>query len=352
MSLLTPLGLLGLLGVIVLIIIYIIKPNYQSKFISSTFIWKLSLKYKKKKVPLSKLRNILLFICQVLILTAAAFILTQPIIDDSMGAENGDTIIIIDASASMQAKTHEQTRLERAVTQALADAKEALDKGNKVTVIVAADEASFLLQQVGGDQATLVYDAFATLSESPETLFTYGTPDIDGAMSLAEQITSYTDKATVTLYTDTVYMNQGNVNVYDVKDMSEWNAAILDVRATIVENYYRIEIDVACYGADARVAVNCEIFDVNDTGTSMVIEKDAYCSDDAITTLVFAFATEDMTPAEIELIDENISVFAYEHIYVHLEVLDSLEHDNSFYLYGGKKPTLKVQYYSALPNNF
>ena len=66
MSLLTPLGLLGLLGVIVLIIIYIIKPNYQSKFISSTFIWKLSLKYKKKKVPLSKLRNILLFICQLL----------------------------------------------------------------------------------------------------------------------------------------------------------------------------------------------------------------------------------------------------------------------------------------------
>ena len=49
MSLLVPLGLLGLLGIIALIIIYIIKPNYQNKFISSTFIWKLSLKYKKKK---------------------------------------------------------------------------------------------------------------------------------------------------------------------------------------------------------------------------------------------------------------------------------------------------------------
>ena len=49
MTLLTPLGLIGLLGVVALIIIYIIKPNHQQKFISSTHIWKLSLKYKKKK---------------------------------------------------------------------------------------------------------------------------------------------------------------------------------------------------------------------------------------------------------------------------------------------------------------
>ena len=46
MTLLTPLGLLGLIGIIVLIIIYIIKPNYQQKFISSTYVWKLSLKYR------------------------------------------------------------------------------------------------------------------------------------------------------------------------------------------------------------------------------------------------------------------------------------------------------------------
>ena len=39
MSWLTPLGFLGLIGLIVLIIIYLIKPNYQNKIISSTFIW-------------------------------------------------------------------------------------------------------------------------------------------------------------------------------------------------------------------------------------------------------------------------------------------------------------------------
>ena len=53
MTLLTPLGLIGLLGVVALIIIYIIKPNFQQKFISSTYVWKLSLKYRKKKIPAS-----------------------------------------------------------------------------------------------------------------------------------------------------------------------------------------------------------------------------------------------------------------------------------------------------------
>ena len=38
-----------LIGLLILLLIYILKPNYQKKFISSTLIWKLSLKYKKKK---------------------------------------------------------------------------------------------------------------------------------------------------------------------------------------------------------------------------------------------------------------------------------------------------------------
>ena len=61
MSWLTPLGFLGLISIIALIIIYIIKPNYQNKQISSTFIWKLSLKYRKNKIPINKLRNIIIF---------------------------------------------------------------------------------------------------------------------------------------------------------------------------------------------------------------------------------------------------------------------------------------------------
>ena len=46
--LIPPLILLGLVGILILIIIYIIKPNYQQKAVSSTFIWR---HITKKYVP-------------------------------------------------------------------------------------------------------------------------------------------------------------------------------------------------------------------------------------------------------------------------------------------------------------
>ena len=92
MSWLTPLGFLGLIGLIILILIYIIKPNYQQKVISTTFVWRLSLKYRKKRIPVSKLRNILLFICQVLIITLMAMILAQPFIKEEQEQQAEATI--------------------------------------------------------------------------------------------------------------------------------------------------------------------------------------------------------------------------------------------------------------------
>ena len=118
MSWLTPLlGILGVVGLIVLIIIYIIKPNYQNKIISSTFVWKLSLKYKKNKIPLNKLRSILLFLCQVLIIATAALILAQPFIASDK-VESQRKVLIIDASVSMLSETGAGNRFEKAVDEA------------------------------------------------------------------------------------------------------------------------------------------------------------------------------------------------------------------------------------------
>jgi signal transduction histidine kinase len=94
MSWLTPLGFLGFIGLIILIIIYIIKPNYQNKIISSTFIWKLSLKFRKKRIPINKLNNILIFLCQLLILTICSALLAQPVLaQEKIGDENEKIIV-------------------------------------------------------------------------------------------------------------------------------------------------------------------------------------------------------------------------------------------------------------------
>ena len=90
MKLLIPLGLLGLLGLVLLFLIYILKPNYQQKAVSSTYIWKLSLKYKKKRVPVSRLRHLLILLCQVFILCGAAFVLSNPVIVHGDGSVRKD----------------------------------------------------------------------------------------------------------------------------------------------------------------------------------------------------------------------------------------------------------------------
>lgn len=352
MSWLTPLGFLGLIGLIVLIIIYIIKPNYQQKVISSIFVWKLSLKYRKKKLPLNKLRNVLLFLCQVAVITATACILAQPFIQVDNSKSADDVILIIDASASMQAESNAKTRLDRAVDAAMSDAIEALNADKQVTVILASEKPTFLVQQAGKAKESLVIDALEKLQKEPQTLFTYGSADVKGAIELAEQITMYSKQAKVTLYTDTNYLNAGNVAVRNMAQETEWNAAILDVRAILVEGHYRVEVDVASYGADNRIIVECEIANFNDEEKPRVFEKEVYCSGDEITTLVIGHVSEDMTESEIEQIDVQLDITTFDNISATISVYDALEYDNDFCLYGGNKPVLKVLYYSTMPNAY
>ena len=147
MKLLTPLGLLGLIAIAILIIIYIIRPNYQQKFISSTYVWKLSLKYKKKRIPTSKLRNILLIVSQILILAGSSAILAQPNLVKEKPLDATEVIAIIDSSASMRTSVGGETRFERAVNGVKDLAENVLTNDGIVTVILAGDKPEFLAQR-------------------------------------------------------------------------------------------------------------------------------------------------------------------------------------------------------------
>lgn len=360
MSLLTPLGLLGLAGLIALLIIYIIKPNYQNKVISSTFVWNLSLKYRKKKIPINKLRNIILIICQILIITISAFMLAQPFIPEEEIDKSSEKVIIIDASASMLSSSAGESRLERAVYRALDDAEKALESNNqKVSVILATDKPRFLVQEAGPDQAETVYDALNSIIDpsSEELMYTYAEPDIDASIKLAEEITAFAPDVEVLLYTDTTYTDKGKVNVVNVSETTDWNAAILDVRAELVENWYVFEFDIATYGMDSDVMVYIDIIGANGdgegTGSNINIATTARCFSGQTTTVVLANYDENAEDANPEnKPDEIVQIYSYESINVRIEESDSLSIDNVYYLYGGMKPELKVQYYSSRPNNF
>lgn len=352
MNLLTPLGLLGLLGLIVLLLIYIIKPNYQNKIISSTFIWKLSLKYKKKKIPVNTLRHIITLICQVLAITAASFILTQPFIqaEDKGGNE---AVVIIDGSASMLTEAGGVTRFERAVQKARADIDKLLDDGKRVSVILADDEAGFIAQSVDLNGKPALSAELDALMETVPCSLTV--PDIDGAMKLAENVTAYVKNASVTLYSDTHYVQEGKVTVERIADLNEWNAAILDVRATLVDNYYRFEIDVASYGKDSDLKLYCTFNGVNSDDSTVEQVAIARCTADQVRTVVFytdIYEDKNGAMSSADDIDEILSIYSYDSLHVSLSEDDSFSYDDNFFLYGGSKPELNIQYYSAMPNNF
>ena len=341
MSFLLPLGFLGLLGLAILILIYIIKPNYQQKLISSTFVWKLSLKYQKKRVPISKFRNLLILICQILILTLCAFLLAKPAVKHDVAGSSAEKIIIIDASASMLASYNQETRFERAVFEAKSLAESTLDKGGEVTLILADDSADFIVERIGADKKLEVSTAFDDLLKGEGTC-TYGSADIDGAIVLAESITVTNPLAEVLLFTGKKYLNSGGVTVVDVARPEEWNVAIHNVRATMDEGYYTYAVDIACYGMDKQVQVNCYI-EIDEYTDPVQMGKVVKLNDDIIHTIEFKTGAADN-------VKDRVSEFTS--VRISVQENDSFQEDNSFVLYGGMKPTLKIQYYSAKPNTF
>jgi hypothetical protein len=341
MTWLTPLGFLGLIGLVVLILIYIIKPNYQQKFISSTYVWKKSLKYKKKKMPINRLQDILLFLCQVLIITGMASILAQPFIMADKEQEYKEHVVIIDASASMLSTTEQGTRFERAVSEVRTLAEQVMEEEGKMTVILAGEKASYVVQDAGAEFKTELFAALEALSNTPaEEICTYGEGDLEGAIKLAEEITSETKDVQVLLYTDTQYIDSGRVTVKQINDEREWNAAILDVRAIVVENYYRFEVDVACYGnKDADINIAFDIYGVNESNATISLDVKARCKAGQTETLVFGNYSADEPD---ETITEDVEVFAYNYAVARVDELDTYDLDNTFYLYGGAKQMLKI----------
>ena len=347
MTWLAPIGLLGLISLIILIIIYIIKPNYQMKMVSSTYIWHLSLKYKKRRLPINKLNNILIFLCQLLILTICSTLLAGPVIAHEKVGDENERIIIIDASASMRV-TNGYTRFDRAVEEAKTLAADTLDKGGVVSVILADQHPDFLVQRMGKDaedDINLAFDALLMDSNS----CTYGSADLEGSIALAEEVLAYNYEAQIHLFTATQYIEDNGVFVHNVATDDEWNAAVLGCTAEINhDNHYEISVDIGCYGATETINVYCQIMGANiiggksDQAFKNEFVKPVYLNPAEEETTI-TFTSDDFGGAHLS---------SFNSVYVFIDVPDSFSADDYFYLYGGTRPTIRIQYASSVPNNY
>ena len=343
MTWLAPIGFLGLIGIILLIVIYIIKPNYEKKMVSSTYVWNLSLKYRKRRLPISRLNNILTFLCQFLILTICGLLLAQPVIQYEKTGDENERIIIIDASASMRVSDGAYTRFERAVQEAKLLTEQTFEQGGVVSVILADGDPQFLVQRNGSSQADEVLAALDALTEDTGKC-TFSSADVNAAVGLTEEVLRYNPDAQVFFYTGTTYLEKNGINVVDVSKDNEWNAAILNCNAELnEENHYEITIDVGCYKYDGNIDVYCEIYGANGAGKklSLPTRSEYFDPTEEEKTVIF---TEDDFGGEY--------LYSFDYIEVYVAVEDSFIDDNSFFIYGGTKPTIRVQYASSLPNNY
>lgn len=401
-------GLLGLLSIVALIIIYIIKPNYQQKFVSSTFAWKLCLKYRKRKISSSKWRNLLIIICQILVLTACALILARPIIEANQPETYDEKIVIIEASANMLATDgvlnrqddEDGTRFKRAVSMVydLVDEMYEEDEESKVTIILAGRKAEILSYETGTDSfgdkqyAQIIHagadarnSVLSRLRELDNDDCTFGLADIDGAMTLAEQVLADNPKSDVLFYSATEYINKGFVDVKyeDVRLDTEWNAAILSGTAELNDNYvYTFSLDVALYNADAPVEIVLEVYGANaeyDENYSLRPGLDVVYTLPQVTisnngTYTFVLNTFDQSENDKENDWRKIGgdplypedggtydgIYSFRSVRAYINrvgekegtIGDSLYYDDDFYFYDGQKPVIKVQYASDDPNPF
>jgi len=268
--------------------------------------------------------------------------LAKPSILEERVDYKAESIVIIDASASMMVTENGESRFDRAVSQATDFAENVMDNDGVISIIVADYDAHFLVQRSSSSDALTVSDRLADLQAAGTSKCTYGSADMDGAVALAEQVLEINSKANVYLYTATNYINKNGINVISVAEEGEWNVAVLNCAAKVEDNnYYSFSADIGCYGKSAQITVYCDIYGVNDDENNIEhISKTAFF-DSFEDELTISFVSADLK-----------SIYSFKYMHVYVEEADSFEYDNSYYYYGGQREKIKIQYASSKPGNF
>lgn len=357
-----PLGLLGLLGVVALIVIYILRPNYLTKHVSSTYVWQLALKYRKKRIPTSKIRNILIFLCQLFALIMIAGILAMPALVHHNQTNKTEVIAVIDSSASMYTRSDGETRFERAVNNAVSLARDTYIKNGYVSVIVADNDPYYLAREIPQRNSAEVYNALNALLEDPSACY-YGTSDIEKAMTLCEEVLADNPSADIQLFTDTTYVYvPDGITVVNVSESDEWNAGILTATTKIENVYQELTVQVASYGKPLDLVVEVEVSganaaDATQEGSKVKLSRQVSCNADTVYNVVFKYFSSEVVDDETENtvyyplgVAERFQTYKSIHVGIQTAggtVDDNYPADDSFDIYGGQKEVLKVQYASS-----
>lgn len=151
MTFLSPIAALIAAGITIpaLLALYFLKRRRRLVPVASTLLWKKAIEDMQVNAPFQRLRRNLLLLLQLLALACLLFALARPAMEHSVAA-GGRTVIVIDASGSMNATDGSPTRLDAAKDEAL----KVIDEAATAMVISFAQQAR-VVQPFTSDRALL-----------------------------------------------------------------------------------------------------------------------------------------------------------------------------------------------------
>lgn len=327
MKFLFPIGLISLISLLILLLIYLIKPKYEIKKVSTTYIWELAKKHSKKRNK-NPLRDIIILIIEILVLLLSVFLLSGGMIKKKGKIKEGN-IIILDASLNMNIKSGEQTRFDKAISKI----KEFSLKTTKpITIIYAGSNPRNICKNEKNNEKinVLLKDL------EPE----YGLINFDKlAKVYKEDIESFKSAETY-FYTGKKYQKLDHIKKIDVSDKKEWNASIDSFNEEVKDGYYIFNAKISLYKAFTPLNIVLTVYDANKKGEVRKAVKRIY------------LASGETEKISFDELDIHTYTSAKLEIEIDTKVKDYFIYDDKYIISNGYKEKLNVTYSSLKANSF
>ena len=301
MSFLYPLGLLGLIGIPILIAVYIIKSKYTEQTVASTFLWRLSERFLKRKNPISRVTGIISLILQILAVTIVSLAIAHPVITVSSSAH--EYCFILDASGSMNISEGEDTRFALAKDEISTMIKDATG-GSRFSLICVGDTTRVVFERLEDKAQAQV------LLESLEA--SYSEIDYVDAIGVAQGYFDENPSVQTYLVTDTNYVFNNNVTLINVGTAVE-NYALKDVAYMFSGGTMTVTGKVTAYEGGDTVSLQMFLDGSETPNASGEIVAASYvetpfqltCDADSFSTLCVRVTNEDSLPEDNEVVIFN-----------------------------------------------
>ena len=241
MQWLYPAGAWGLISLAAITALYLLRRKSESVTVPSLLLWQRAAAEQQAMRPFQKLKKNILYFLQMALALLLVLALLRPAV---RGGVQGETVMIFDLSASMQAEESGVSRLEYAKRRASA-LLDSMGEGDRVTVLAAGSQAETRLSRSGDlNRVRAVIGALQAGN---------GGADLPAAVSLAQAMARDIEGLNILVFSD-IYEGNGNVQVIRTGSGAE-NRAILSLSKTQDGQAF---VRVANYGGAASATLECE----------------------------------------------------------------------------------------------